>query len=198
MGLNKKDRRISIWIGIIIGVTLSSMLFRYAINDKNKRSLLRAGSYESNVTAVDNSPFPKIPAKIRKAIPRGLVLFYENNQSISETGKKSETDCWIIESSGAIRSERLFILAEVKKNGEANFFRASELYLKAESGINEATLTEQLPGEDFRILGKNENTSEFILQIKEFSPDKLRQYTQDLPNQFLSINSVRLYPWSPP
>ena len=174
------------------------MLFRYAINDKNKRSLLRAGSYESNVTAVDNSPFPKIPAKIRKAIPRGLVLFYENNQSISETGKKSETDCWIIESSGAIRSERLFILAEVKKNGDANFFRASELYLKAESGINEATLTEQLPGEDFRILGKNEKTSEFILQIKEFSPDKLRQYTQDLPNQFLSINSVRLYPWSPP
>ena len=174
------------------------MLFRYAINDKNKRSLLRAGSYESNVTAVDNSPFPKIPAKIRKAIPRGLVLFYENNQSISETEKKSETDCWIIESSGAIRSERLFILAEVKKNGDANFFRASELYLKAESGINEATLTEQLPGEDFRILGKNEKTSEFILQIKEFSPDKLRQYTQDLPNQFLSINSVRLYPWSPP
>ena len=42
---------------------------------------MRAGSYESNVTAADNTPFPKIPAKIRKAIPRGLVLFYENNQS---------------------------------------------------------------------------------------------------------------------
>ena len=40
MGLNKKDRRISIWIGIIIGVTLSSMLFRYAIKDKNERSYL--------------------------------------------------------------------------------------------------------------------------------------------------------------
>ena len=42
------------------------------------------------------------------------------------------------------------------KNGDANFFRASELYLKAESGINEATLTEQLLREDFRTLGKNE------------------------------------------
>ena len=57
MGLNKKDRRISIWIGIIIGVTLSSMLFRYAIKDKNERSLLRPGSYESNITAVEGLPF---------------------------------------------------------------------------------------------------------------------------------------------
>ena len=83
MGLNKKDRRISIWIGIIIGVTLSSMLFRYAIKDKNERSLLRPGSYESNITAVENLTLPPIPDRVREAIPSGLVLYHESNHSIS-------------------------------------------------------------------------------------------------------------------
>lgn len=197
MGLNKKDRRISIWIGIIIGVTLSSMLFRYAIKDKNERSLLRPGSYESNITAVEGLPFPPIPDRIREAIPSGLVLYHESNHSISGNSSNNEIDCWIIESAGALRSERLFLLAEVKKGGEATFFRASELYITAKDGIDEATLSEQLPQENFRILGQNERTLEFILQVKDFSPAKLRAYLRDLPSQFKIIANIRLYPWIP-
>lgn len=196
MGLNKKDRRISIWIGVIIGVTLSSMLFRYAIKDKNERSQLRPGSYDSNITAIEKLPFPPIPPKIRKAIPSGLVLYVESNQSVSEEDN-NETDCWIIESSGALRSERLFLLAEIKNNGEPNFFRASEIYVAGNSGINESILSQQLPKDDFRILGQNQRTQEFILQVKEFSPSKLRDYLRNLPKLFTGIEKVRLYPWSP-
>ena len=197
MGLHKKDRRISIWIGVIIGVTLSSILFRYAIKDKNERSQLRPGSYDSNITAIEKLPFPLVPSKIKKAIPNGLVLYYEGNQSVSEEDNYKETDCWIIESSGALRSERLFLLAEIKKNGNPNFSRASELYVTAKAGINESTLSKQLPEDNFRILGQNQRTLEFILQVKEFSPSKLRYYLRNLPDLFISIKKVRLYPWSP-
>ena len=176
MGLNKKDRRISIWIGIIIGVTLSSMLFRYAIKDKNERSSMRPGSYDSN----------------------GLVLHFENNFSVSRTHETNCTDCWIIESGGVLRSERLFILAENNRGAKVDFYRASELYITATESCDLKDLEKELPEDNFRILGQNKKTLEYILQVKEFYPDKLREFLQQLPIQFRSIKQVRLYPWLPP
>ena len=198
MGLNKKDRRISIWIGIIIGVTLSSMLFRYAINDKNERSSMRLGSYDSNVTAIGNLPFPEIPKLIKDSIPRGLVLHFENNFSVSSPNETNGTDCWVIESGGALRSERLFILAENNGSAKVDFYRASELYITATENSNLKDLEKELPEDNFRILGQNKKTLEYILQIKEFYPGKLREYLQQIPIQFRSIKEVRLYPWLPP
>lgn len=198
MGLNKKDRRISIWIGIIIGVTLSSMLFRYAINDKNERSSMRLGSYDSNVTAVGNIPFPEIPKLIKDSIPRGLVLHFENNFSVSSPNETNGTDCWVIESGGVLRSERLFILAENNGSAKVDFYRASELYITATENSNLKDLEKELPEDNFRILGQNKKTLEYILQIKEFYPGKLREYLQQIPIQFKSIKEVRLYPWLPP
>jgi hypothetical protein len=198
MGLNKKDRRISIWIGIIIGVTLSSMLFRYAINDKNERSSMRLGSYDSNVTAVGNIPFPEIPKLIKDSIPRGLVLYFENNFSVSRPNETNGTDCWVIESGGVLRSERLFILAENNGSAKVDFYRASELYVTATENSDLKDLEKELPEDNFRILGQNKKTLEYILQIKEFYPGKLREYLQQIPIQFKSIKEVRLYPWLPP
>jgi hypothetical protein len=198
MGLNKKDRRISIWIGIIIGVTLSSMLFRYAINDKNERSSMRLGSYDSNVTAVGNLPFPEIPKLIKDSIPRGLVLHFENNFSVSRPNETNGTDCWVIESGGVLRSERLFILAENNGSAKVDFYRASELYVTATENSDLKDLEKELPEDNFRILGQNKKTLEYILQIKEFYPGKLREYLQQIPIQFKSIKEVRLYPWLPP
>jgi hypothetical protein len=198
MGLNKKDRRISIWIGIIIGITLSSMLFRYAINDKNERSSMRLGSYDSNVTAVGNLPFPEIPKLIKDSIPRGLVLYFENNFSVSRPNETNGTDCWVIESGGVLRSERLFILAENNGSAKVDFYRASELYVTATENSDLKDLEKELPEDNFRILGQNKKTLEYILQIKEFYPGKLREYLQQIPIQFRSIKEVRLYPWLPP
>ena len=198
MGLNKKDRRISIWIGIIIGVTLSSMLFRYAINDKNERSSMRLGSYDSNVTAVGNLPFPEIPKLIKDSIPRGLVLYFENNFSVSRPNETNGTDCWVIESGGVLRSERLFILAENNGSAKVDFYRASELYVTATENSDLKDFEKELPEDNFRILGQNKKTLEYILQIKEFYPGKLREYLQQIPIQFESIKEVRLYPWLPP
>ena len=196
MGLNKKDRRISIWIGVIIGVTISSLLFRYAINDKNERASKRPGSYESNMTAVGYHTFPGIPTSIRDAIPHGLVLHYESNFSIFEE-TSSKNVCWVIESSGALRSERLFILAELDPSETPAFYLASEMYITASENTTFEMLEQQLPEENFRILGQNQRTSEYILQIKEFDPRKFREVLRQLPKRFKSIKQVRPYPWSP-
>ena len=196
MGLNKKDRRISTWIGVIIGVTISSLLFRYAINDKNERASKRPGSYESNMTAVGYHTFPGIPNSIRDAIPHGLVLHYESNFSIFEE-TSSKNVCWVIESSGALRSERLFILAELDPSETPAFYLASEMYITASENTTFEMLEQQLPEENFRILGQNQRTSEYILQIKEFDPRKFREVLRQLPKKFKSIKQVRPYPWSP-
>ena len=196
MGLNKKDRRISIWIGVIIGVTISSLLFRYAINDKNERASMRPGSYESNMTAVRGHTFPGIPNAIRDAIPHGLVLHYESNFSVFEE-TSSKNVCWVIESSGALRSERLFILAELDPSETPAFYLASEMYITALENTTFEMLEQQLPEENFRILGQNQRTSEYILQIKEFDPRKFREVLRQLPKKFKSIKQVRPYPWSP-
>ena len=196
MGLNKKDRRISIWIGVIIGVTISSLLFRYAINDKNERASKRPGSYESNMTAVGGHTFPGIPNSIRDAIPHGLVLHYESNFSIFEE-TSSKNVCWVIESSGALRSERLFILAELDPSETPAFYLASEMYITASENTTFEMLEQQLPEENFRILGQNQRTSEYIIQIKEFDPRKFRKVLRQLPKKFKSIKQVRPYPWSP-
>jgi len=196
MGLNKKDRRISIWIGVIIGVTISSLLFRYAINDKNERASMRPGSYESNMTAVGDHTFPGIPNAIRDAIPHGLVLHYESNFSVFEE-TSSKNACWVIESGGALRSERLFILAELDPNETPAFKKKKKIYITVEENATLATLERQLPEENFRILGQNQRTSEYILQIKEFDPRKFREALRQLPKRFKSIKQVRPYPWSP-
>lgn len=177
-------------------MTISSLLFRYAINDKNERASKRPGSYESNMTAVGYHTFPGIPNSIRDAIPHGLVLHYESNFSIFEE-TSSKNVCWVIESSGALRSERLFILAELDPSETPAFYLASEMYITASENTTFEMLEQQLPEENFRILGQNQRTSEYILQIKEFDPRKFREVLRQLPKKFKSIKQVRPYPWSP-
>ena len=99
---------------------------------------------------------------------------------------------------GALRSERLFILAELDPNETPAFYRASELYITAAENASVEMLERQLPEDKFRILGQNNRTSEYILQIKDFDPRKFREVLQQLPKKFNSIDKVRPYPWSPP
>jgi hypothetical protein len=200
MYLNTKDRRISIWVGVIIGVAISSLLFKYAITKKNQRASFRIGSYDSNITAINATRFPKVPSAIKKSIPHGIILYYEKNKSVSGNFINNPNACWVIECAGSLRSERLFILAETSsgKPESTLFFRASELYISVNSGISQQQLEKLLPESEFRILGKNKMTKEFIVQIKEFSPDKIKNYLNQLSSQYPQINKVRLCRWLPP
>ena len=85
MAISKKERSFSIWIGIAIGVALSSMLVRYALQKKAEQTRDRPGNYQSLKCASDGSPFSPIPDAIRSQIPHGIVVFFENNQTTHDS-----------------------------------------------------------------------------------------------------------------
>ena len=196
MSLSKPERRIAIWVGVIIGVTVSSMLFKYAIREKNERSSQRIGSYDSNFTAVLRQKFPPVPKEIRENFPNGLVLYHESNQTLFPDTESKNEDYWIIETTGAFRSERLFILARIRphaqKQTEAKFYRASELYFTLSSASDPQELKDFLPENEFRIIGRNSKSEELIIQTKNFTPKRLKEILTKLPKETPVIESIRL------
>ena len=64
-------------------------------------------------SAVGNVEFPPLPEKVKKAIPNGIVVFYEDNRTSVSRDTNHMVNSWVIETSGSFRSERLFVLAEV-------------------------------------------------------------------------------------
>ena len=198
MVLSKKERRIVIVIGITIGVACSSMLVRYAMQQKTMKSEKRPGNYESQMTAKDKNKFPPLPEEVIKSVRNGVVVYFDYNQSVGNPPLKS-CRSWVLETTGSFRSERLFILVEqnIDLGNSINYYRASELYLSIMEGETEEEITEKLDPRAYRIIGKNSKTNEFILQIRHFSPSDIKKTIEDLPTKIPSINGIRLVRWTP-
>ena len=172
MGLGKKERRFTIAIGLIIGVTASSMLVRHALDVKDEQASQKPGNYHSLHSAVGNVEFPPLPEKVKKAIPNGIVVFYEDNRTSVSRDTNHMVNSWVIETSGSFRSERLFVLAEVSASNpeDVKFYRASEIYAGLDDAYSWDEFENLLPEEQFRIIGQNSVSSEYIVQIRHFSP----------------------------
>ena len=106
-------------------------------------------------------------------------MYYEENRtSLSEPEGKA-VNCWVIETQGSFRSERLFVLAE-EGNDEAGgigFFRAAEIYAKLRPGHEEDTLGDFLDEQKYRVIGENSSTAEQIVQVRNLSPNDLDPVT---------------------
>lgn len=215
MSISKKERTLSIWIGLAIGITLSSLLFRYALNEKEAKTRQRPGNFEGNTTA-QGSSFDPIPEAVAKKISGGIVVFFDKNESICESHAAEKTPKWVIETSGAFRSERLFILIEQnpEEKNSHRFFRASELYVKstielawpvkplallrlAAKASQSSSASSVLSPERHRLIGTNERTGEWILQIKDISPSGIRSSLAEFKGLSGLIEQVRLSPWTP-
>ena len=202
MAISKKERSLSIWVGIAIGVAFSSMLVRYALQKKTEQTQERPGNYNSLTCAADGMPFDALPVQIKKKIPHGIVVYFENNQTVTDNSSALHTRTWIIESAGSFRSERLFVSVKQKSTqstyldgGEFFFHRASELYLKPCPGIKKINLENSLDPEKYKIIGRNSKTDEWILQIKDFSPVGFRNSLQRLKGMKKLISTINLIPW---
>ncbi len=202
MAISKKERSLSIWIGIAIGVALSSILVRYALQKKTAQTQDRPGNYKSLMCASDGSPFDEIPKQIHDKIPYGIVVYFENNQTIVDRNYTIYERSWIIESAGSFRSERLFVL--IKQNSKSPnfksedkffFHRASELYIMSGLGVKRKDIENNLDPEEYKIIGQNSKTQEWILQIKDFSPSGFRNSWQRLNGMNNLISKVDLIPW---
>ncbi len=198
MALSKKERRITIAIGLIIGVSTSSMLVKHALEVKDQQTARKPGNYASQQSAVDQVKFPPLPRSIIQSIPNGIVVFFEENRSRLSFSDQAMIDAWIIETSGSFRSERLFILAEVNRTEfqETRFFRASEIYVKLKNEYTEELFNQKLDDEEFRIIGKNSSSDEYIVQVKEISPTDLIS-SEKLIRSMPMVESTRFPPWIP-
>lgn len=196
MSLGKKERRFTIAIGLIIGVTASSMLVKHALEVKDEQAAQKPGNYNSQRTAVGNIPFQALPKPVILAIPNGVVIHYEENRTSLAEPEAGRVNSWVIETTGSFRSERLFILAEQSVSSvlQARFYRSAEIYLKLTDENTAHVVEEILDEELFRIIGKNNSTGELIVQTKKFSPTDL----ENAMNFFTSMKFVkhaRLSPW---
>ena len=84
MSISKKERTLSIWIGLAIGITLSSLLFRYALNEKEAKTRERPGNFDTNTTA-QGTPFDPLPETIAKEILAGIVVFLTKTNRFTKT-----------------------------------------------------------------------------------------------------------------
>ena len=199
MSITKTERRIAIGIGVTIGIIISSLLVRYALTHKEESLKEKPGNYLSMRSAIGDRVFPPIPSEIEKNLPNGIVVHYDENQSIQNLPEGLSSRNWVIETHGAFRSERLFILVdEILNSSESSysFYRASELYVKLKTHQDLDSLANEIDENQLRILGQNDSTKELIMQTKYFSPKELKLLVSELPLQHKEILSVRLIPWS--
>ena len=218
MSISKKERTLSIWIGLAIGITVSSLLFRYALNEKEIKAQERPGNFDTNTTA-HGTPFDPLPESVLKKISGGIVVFFDKNESIFENHASERTPKWVIETSGSFRSERLFVLIEQNPAEKTShrFFRASELYvkstpelawpekpleliklaIKASQASHGSTGSSAFSPENYNLIGTNDRTGEWILQIKDISPSGIRSSLSELNGLSGLIEQVRLSPWTP-
>jgi len=198
VSLKKKERRIVIGIGLAIGVTVSSLLVRHAIDIKEEQAVQKPGSYPSQMSAVGNTPFPAVPPSIEKVIPNGIVVYYEANRT-SLTGQREQpVNTWVIETTGSFRSERLFLLVEINERApkQTQYFRASEIYVKGADDMEQEELENLLDEEHFRIIGQNQSSKEYIVQLRDFSPNGLSQ-SIEMFESLPMVKQVRMSPWVP-
>ena len=196
MSLSKRERRLTIWIGIAIGVACSSMLVRYAFNQKEIKAKERPGNYDSGRTAADQKAFPPLPLEAQKDLPHGIVVFHDFNQSILNENESFSS--WVVEITGNFRSERLFVLVEKNnQSGSLDYFRASEIYLLLQPKKNKAQLEFYLDKDSQRVIGKNSKTHEFIIQIKNIKPKEIRKTLQLFRKNTSLIANARVVPWQP-
>ena len=196
MSLSKKERRLTIWTGIAIGVACSSMLVRFAFNQKEIKAKERPGNYDSGQTAADQKAFPPLPLIAKKDLPHGIVVFHDYNQSILKESENSSS--WVVETTGNFRSERLFVLVEKNIQSKSiDYFRASEMYLLLQPKKSKAQLEFYLDESTQRVIGKNSKTHEFIIQIKDIKPTEIRKTLQLFKKNSSLIAKVRVAPWQP-
>ena len=198
MSLGKKERRITISVGLIVGVTISTMLVKHALDVKEEQTAQKPGHYNSLESAAGKADFPPLPVSIKKAIPNGIVVYYEENRTSLSDPEGKAVNCWVIETQGSFRSERLFVLAEEgnDEDGGIVFFRAAEIYAKLRPGHEEDTLGDFLDEQKYRVIGENSSTAEQIVQVRNLSPNDLAQSLFFL-NSLPMVKSARFSPWIP-
>ena len=206
MGASKGEKRVAMWVGIAIGVAVSSMLVRYALDKKDKRLANRPGNYSSLMTAKDAKPFHPVPMEAMERFPNAIVVHYEENATEGPGELPAAKRSWVIETMGSFRSERLFALvAELQEDGSGistespklRFSRASEAWVELTNGTKPEELEATLDRDRFRVIGENSKTSEIVVQFRDVSPTGIRNAIRELGAFQDIVQRARIVPIGP-
>ena len=207
MGASKSERRLAMWVGIVIGVAVSSMLVRFALQKKGEKDANRPGNFESQLTAMEGKPFSPVPVELRERFPNAVVVHYEENATEGPGELTAAMRSWVVETVGSFRSERLFVLVDEIRSDEneapteepvLRYLRASEALVRLMEGVTGNALEKALDGERFSVIGKNSETGKIVVQFRDVSPLGMRTAIRDLSDLKGILTEVSPYPFAPP
>ena len=174
VSLNKKERGLTIAVGVSIGVVLSWALFSQWHEDRGEIEQNLSGNYDSNITVL-GKPLALVPPKqIQIRYPKGRVLYHaaEVNASSTIPGQDTPENAWILTvSSGRFK----FVRVEQKASGDANstgalsLYRGAEVFVWTRPSVSEDELRESLPEDQFKVIGRNTRRDCYLVQFRETS-----------------------------
>lgn len=185
VALNKKERNLTIAVGVTIGVAISWGLLSMWKDDRDAFAKNRPGNYDSNLTAHGQPLATPPPMKIRERYPGGRVLYHvaEANASLTLPGKSSPLNIWILTTkNGSYKFVRVEQEAPVEDNAtaELSLYRGAELFAWTRPGVSEDDLRDILPEDHYNLLGRNERRGCYLIQFREVSPAGLPTAMREL------------------
>lgn len=176
--LNKKERNLTIAVGVTIGVVLSWGLITRWQEDRDEIEKNLPGKYDSNVTA-HGIPMTKPPPQdIQNQFPGGRVLYHlpDANASVTLPGSEPPEHIWILTTKNGSYK---FVRVEQAKAGDANstgpisLYRGAEVFAWTRPGVSEDDFRAALPADRFNLLGENARRGCYLVQFREVSPEGL-------------------------
>ena len=182
--LNKKERGVTITVGLTIGIILSFGLVSSWKEDRDAYQKNLPGNYDSNQTAHGKTLSKPPPESIREQYPGGRVLYYvhEANASVTLPGHSSPENIWILTTNNG--SYKFVRVEEAPADGNAtstlSLYRGAEIFAWTSPGTSEDELRNALPEDRYNLLGKNELRGCYLVQFREVSPEGLPEALGEL------------------
>ena len=183
--LNKKERNLTIAVGVTIGVTLSWSLLSMWKDDREAFEKNLPGNYDSNRTAHGQPLAVPPPMKIQARYPGGRVLYHvdEVNSSVILPDQPVPEQVWILTTrNGKYKFVRVEQAVPVDANAAPvlNLYRGAEVFAWTRPGVSEDDLRDTLPEERYNLLGKNDRRGCYLIQFREVSPAGLPAAMREL------------------
>ncbi|MBG30086.1 MAG: hypothetical protein CMI31_08805 [Opitutae bacterium] len=182
--LNKKERGVTITVGLTIGIILSFGLVSRWKEDRDAYQKKLPGNYDSNQTAYGKTLSEPPPESIQEEYPGGRVLYHVNeaNASVTLPGKASPKNIWILTTNNG--SYKFVRVEQAAADGNAtdtlSLYRGAEIFVWTSPGTSEDELRDALPEDRYNLLGKNELRGCYLVQFREVSPEGLPEALGEL------------------
>ena len=83
-----------------------------------------------------------------------------------------------------------------ENNNYYKFYRAAELYILPRKNTQLNILKSMINQDEYKIIGENSQTGEWIIQIRDFTPQGIRESIQSFIQFETVVSEVNRIPWT--